>query len=541
MPSTASVALLGTGVCPFCREPSVLYTHSLAHTMPVVHWTGSETSRLYAGCSYCQRTNIRNATRYGSVPEGMEAELDEIEAQLLSIGLNPYQTSNCVSCDRPLLDSSSLNHNLEPYTDNRYISTEALASLSPIDERTIIVHNSCTYRTACCDRVSSVSTRVQFTVVENRDGSLCPQCLTSEMEERGHNFEDDYFLCNSCDLYCHNANRRNFRNRRYCEGCYENHVSWCGECESEYWSDDYHNCNENDDSTLILDYGYKPRPIFYGKDYNPKERLFFGLELEVESVRGDREDNATIVKELLGDRVYLKEDGSLNNGFEIVSHPHSLEAFRKDFNWSSFARFRNIGLRSWDTSTCGIHIHISRDAFGPVYENRTGESIDPWGPEMTYAETQKYYRTRQTHELKFIKLIYDNDRQVCRLAGRYSEEYANFADKGRLTRKVRRGEGSGGRHSAVNTENDKTLEVRVFRGSLAPERVIACLEFLHSAVEYTRDLKVGGNTIPLGAGKVKSTALTWLAYSSYVYTHSEQYPNLTSLMVRTFDRDGLEE
>jgi len=244
---------------------------------------------------------------------------------------------------------------------------------------------------------------------------------------------------------------------------------------------------------------------------------------------------------LLGDRVYLKEDGSLSNGFEIVSHPHSLEAFRKDFNWSSFARLRNIGLRSWDTSTCGIHIHVSRNAFGPVYESRTGQPYDPWADDMTYTERQKYYRTRQTHELKFIKLIYDNDRQVCRLAGRYSEDYANFADKGRLTRKVRRGETSGGRHAAVNTENESTLEVRVFKGSLAPERVLACLEFVHSAVEYTRDLKVSGNTIPLSAGKVKPTALTWLAYSSYVYTHSEQYPNLTSLMVRTFDREFLDE
>jgi hypothetical protein len=115
MPSTASVAILGTGVCPYCREPSVLYTHSLAHTMPLVHWTGDEIERRYAGCSSCERTNIRNSFRYGSVPEEMTAELEMISEQLLT--LTPYQTSNCESCDRPLLDSSSFDHTLEPYTD----------------------------------------------------------------------------------------------------------------------------------------------------------------------------------------------------------------------------------------------------------------------------------------------------------------------------------------------------------------------------------------------------------------------------------------
>lgn len=540
MPSTASIAILGTGICPYCSEPNVLYTHSLEHTMPQVNWTGNEAERLYAGCRSCERTNIRNTTRYASgISQEMIDELGEIEQLLVNANTSTFLTSDCESCDQPLLDSSSLDRLLEPYTQTHYTPVEARTGID--DEiRTIIVHRRCSHTTSCCDIVLSNSSHEPLVTIYNRDTSLCRLCLVAEMTERGHNFEDDYFLCNGCDIYHHNVERRNFHSRRYCDNCYNNNVGHCGDCDTDFWTDDYHNCQEESES-VILEYSYKPRPVFFGKNFNPKERLFFGLELEVESVRGDREDNAEVVKQLLGDRVYLKEDGSLNNGFEIVSHPHSLEAFRKEFNWESFARFRNIGLRSWDTSTCGIHIHISRDAFGPAYDTRTGEPYDPWGPDTNHAETQAYYRTRQTHELKFIKLIYDNDRQVSRLAGRYSEEYANFTDKGSLTRKVRRGETSGGRHSAVNTENDRTLEVRVFRGSLAPERVLAHLEFVHSAVEYTRDLKVSGNTIPLGMGKVKPTALTWLAYSSYVYTHSEQYPNLTSLMVRTFDRDNLEE
>jgi hypothetical protein len=201
-----------------------------------------------------------------------------------------------------------------------------------------------------------------------------------------------------------------------------------------------------------------------------------------------------------------------------VTHPHSLDAYRKEFSWESFAQFRKDGLRSWNTSTCGLHVHVSRDAFGVPYDNRTDNF-------------SRHIRTRQAHELRFIKLIYDNERQVCRLAGRKSDSYANFQDRNNLTNKVFRGRDIGGRHAAVNTYNDSTLEVRIFKGSLKHERVLMALEFVHSAVEYTRDLKVNG----------KNHALSWLAFSGYVHANQEQYPNLFAFMAQSFNNDSTGE
>ena len=170
MPSTASVAILGTGLCPYCHEPDVLYTHSLAHTMPQVNWTGSEAERLYAGCRSCERTNIRNTTRYASgISQEMLDELGEIEQLLLNIA--QYHTAGCQSCERPLLDSSSLDRTLEPYTDNRYLATQAQTSLD--DERTIIVHRRCSHRTNCCDRVLSNTSHEPMVQIYNRESRLC--------------------------------------------------------------------------------------------------------------------------------------------------------------------------------------------------------------------------------------------------------------------------------------------------------------------------------------------------------------------------------
>jgi hypothetical protein len=256
----------------------------------------------------------------------------------------------------------------------------------------------------------------------------------------------------------------------------------CGECSEQYWDGDDHDCSESYGG-LIHDYGYKPRPYFFGK--REGERIYMGFELEVEIIDGSMREHAEQVINSLGEHVYLKHDGSLENGFEIVTHPHTLDSYRKEFAFESFRKFRREGLRSWNTSTCGLHVHVSRSAFGTLYDYHTS------------GNRAQAIKSRQLHELRFIKLIYDNERQVCRLAGRTSNSYANFQDKGNLTNKVLNHNDVGGRHAAVNTYNESTLEVRIFKGSLHEKRVLMALEFVHSAVEYTRDLKVNGKNMAM--------------------------------------------
>jgi hypothetical protein len=212
----------------------------------------------------------------------------------------------------------------------------------------------------------------------------------------------------------------------------------------------------------------------------------------------------------------MKDDGSLNDGFEVVTHPHTLEAYQREFNWEFIPQLKRQGYRSWNTETCGLHVHVSRTAFG------TGEA--PWGR----ADREALILKRQAHELRFMKLIYDNQRQVERIAGRGSNHYATFGDKGKLVEKVKFGSQSNGRYSAINTENDATLEVRVFKGSLRKERVLSALEFVTASVEYTRDLKVTS----------KNQALSWLRFTAYVSDNMETYPNLALIMSESFASDN---
>jgi len=308
-----------------------------------------------------------------------------------------------------------------------------------------------------------------------------------------------FFWCNTCDSWDLKSDSREWNDNQMCQECFNENVYECDECNERYWHSDDHDCN--DTGSLVHDYSYRPRPHFFGEG-----KYFFGFELEVESRNSNRREGAQYVVNGLGAHAYLKNDGSLSDGFEIVTHPHTLDEYQKKFNWSCIEGLRRLNYRSWDTRTCGLHVHVSRTAFGIV-------------------KKQVDVLKAQAHELRFIKLIYDNQRQIERLAGRKSS-YAKFNDKGNLANRVKYGS-QDDRYEAVNSQNAETLEVRVFKGSLKPERVLSAIELVHASVEYTRDLKVSGS----------NRALKWINFVRFVADNETTYPNLVSTIQATFDSD----
>ena len=82
----------------------------------------------------------------------------------------------------------------------------------------------------------------------------------------------------------------------------------------------------------IEEYSYKPSVTFFGND-----KLYMGVELEVDEGGKDNE-NARILKEIANscdEHIYIKADGSLDDGFEIVSHPMTLKFHQEEMDWES--------------------------------------------------------------------------------------------------------------------------------------------------------------------------------------------------------------
>ena len=132
-----------------------------------------------------------------------------------------------------------------------------------------------------------------------------------------------------------------FDDRLICPECLENETTLCTCCGQRIWLTDNAEplcltCLEEANRDVIQGYYYKPEPIFYGT--GPR---YFGVELEIDE-GGERGDYASqiLTPANVGftERLYCKHDGSLSNGFELVTHPMSLEYHQEEMPWPEVLR-----------------------------------------------------------------------------------------------------------------------------------------------------------------------------------------------------------
>jgi hypothetical protein len=120
---------------------------------------------------------------------------------------------------------------------------------------------------------------------------------------------------------------------------------------------------------------------------------------------------------------------------------------------------------------------------------------------------------------------------MMKFAGRKSD-YAKFSDvylpdeydrpSFTLKHKLNR-QGHTERYSAVNTQNEHTLELRFFRGTTKPSGVLSAIELAHASIEYTRDMTLSD---------VKLGMLKWEWFYDYVEANNGFYPNLYERMAK---------
>lgn len=253
------------------------------------------------------------------------------------------------------------------------------------------------------------------------DTILCPDCLTNETvtcSDCGAILFSDDCHCEDDINYCQRCYDRNFISCDRC-GCtlHYDHAYRINDEDEMYCQDCYdYKCNE----ISIQDYYYKPLPIFHGDA--PR---FFGIELELD-YGGECGDNAQEILSIgnhPNEHIYCKHDGSLDDGFEIVSHPMSYAYHLEEMPWKSVLQIAvEIGYRSHKTRTCGLHIHVSRSAFGEA-EAQQDDAI---------ARVLYFFEKHWEELLKFSRRTQD---QLDRWAARYGykskpKEILDHAKKG---------------------------------------------------------------------------------------------------------------
>ena len=289
---------------------------------------------------------------------------------------------------------------------------------------------------------------------------LCPDCLDQET-----------VLCVHCGERIFWDENAGDSRTPLCQRCSEEHYiscSRCGRVIQDY--DAFYQGEEEDDEPLcydcyhryyyrqqINDYNFKPEPIFYGD--GPR---FFGVELEIDE-GGESNDNAAKILKIANaaqDLIYVKHDGSLDDGFEIVTYPMSLDFHQRQMPWERICREAvNLGYTSHQAGTCGLHVHVSRLAFGTTEREQ----------DAAIARVLYFFEKHWEELLKFSRRT---QRQLDQWAARYG-----YKDQPREILEHAK-KGYAGRYTAVNLTNRDTIEFRMFRGTLKLNTLIATLQLV---------------------------------------------------------------
>ena len=278
-------------------------------------------------------------------------------------------------------------------------------------------------------------------------------------------FDENYVVCDQCDDAVWHDDAVEDGNTTLCQSCFDAYYSRCECCgiilhhNFINWRHDLPYCEPCFDDFVdeIEQYSYKPEPIFYGEG-----TLFMGVELEVDE-GGKDDDNAGTLKSIANandEHIYIKSDGSLEDGFEIVSHPMSLKYHMEEMDWESVLKEAvDMRYRSHQTSTCGLHVHVNRNAFG---DNQAEQ-------EEVIAKILFFIEKHWAEMFKFSRRTEYN---MNRWAPRYGLEKTGKEilekAKGSYT----------SRYVAVNLKNYYTIEFRLFRGTLKYNTFIATLQMV---------------------------------------------------------------
>lgn len=337
--------------------------------------------------------------------------------------------------------------------------------------------------------------REDDTELVNDSTIVCSECLEND---------DRYFRCNHCEDW-YTTNRRTLSDEfgiGICWNCDDNYYT-CDECGRIIHYDDVYSPEDDDDVHYcyncwngsrrhrngINNYSYKPDPVFGCKDeavdgserYNGHD-LMFGVELEID--RGScRHDCASEINDLTS-RVYLKNDGSLvDDGFEIVSHPCTLDYHTDVMPWQKIMQVaKEYGYTSHDAKTCGLHFHVGREQL----VNDANGNLDPSnviGKIIVLVDRLYPFVMRLSRRGGSTRWCERNRGTTLHLEP--DEALDNFNMRDYLA-DVYSHARADGRYLMVNVQNSATIEFRFFRGTLKYESFLAALQFISNICLYAK-------------------------------------------------------
>lgn len=333
--------------------------------------------------------------------------------------------------------------------------------------------------------------------VDDKEKTVCNNCI------------DNYYECENCHKYFSEYDvYHTYDDNWVCTSCYDYHYRTCEDCGRVMHDDDsYYNdrdgycyCPNCEDRHKCNDSIYKYHEF---DDFCKKQALgeigskeFFGFEIEVS---GD-EDYADKFLDIVPD-VVLMYDGSVDEGFEIVSQPMTRKYIDEKFlpNLEKGMKFlNNAGFRGHNQG--GIHIHVSQEIFSKqmlcVLRNVLYSCYDE--------DLEVWKAITQRHQSEITQWCRYSDARSNSSILEDSNSYPKISDD---------------RYTALNYDSRTgTYEFRIFNSNTRIERIKKNIQTVYSLIDYAKLQE------PYYA--VASTG----GYIDFVRNNKEKYPELHQFM-----------
>jgi hypothetical protein len=225
------------------------------------------------------------------------------------------------------------------------------------------------------------------------------------------------------------------------------------------------------------------------KDEGEVKPEYIGIELEYDNCTPLAMD----VYKALDKHVILKRDGSVHNGFEIVTAPATLASHKKAFK-GFYDQVKGLGAEK----NCGMHVHVDKRAMGQMQIG------------------------------KMLAFLYarDNIANITALAGRSfaTNSYCKAEAEQKVTSGISGTEygverRSAGKYQALNTSPTHTIEIRIFAPPKDERELFSRLEFVQALVDWTKP----------AICSVKD-AVSWEKFKEFVWKYKKSYPNLIGVI-----------
>jgi hypothetical protein len=244
-------------------------------------------------------------------------------------------------------------------------------------------------------------------------------------------------------------------------------------------------CNEN--LYKIHNYSTKVPELLKFKAKNVKpSTVYLGIELEYES--SDRDVSKIKVGKALQGHAIMKQDGSIKNGFEIVTCPATLDIHLEEFK-KFYSSYSSLGL--FPDKNTGMHVHVSRK---PLNVFTIGKMTE------------------------FLNRI-DNKSFIAHIAGRIDNQYARITGRS-VTYPFLNGT-QGERYNALNLSNRDTIEFRIFSTPKNWEEFSSRLEFCQALTDYCQPAQVN---VPL------KQLTGHHSFTHWVLNNRKSYPELSNCL-----------